>query len=79
MRHIISADVEGSATFCLGMDETPLRAGEAEGVEDVDGLSIEELLRVPAPLLDLFFLVMFMRQSVGSLQESVRALVQNSR
>ena len=47
------------------MDETPLRAGEAERVEDVDGLSIVELLREPAPLLDFFFLVMFIRQSVG--------------
>ena len=79
LRHIISADVEGSATFCLGMDETPLRAGEAEGVEDVDGLSLEELMRAPAPLLDLFFLVMFMRQCVGCLQESVRAPVKNPR
>ena len=43
------------------MDETPLRAGEAESVEDTDGLSIVELLREPAPLLDFFFLVMFIR------------------
>ena len=79
LRHIIRADVEGSATFCLGMDETPLRAGEAEGVDDVDGLSMIELLREPAPLLDFFFLVMFIRQGVGSLQESVRVPAQYSR
>ena len=75
LRHIIRADVEGSATFCLGIDETPLRVGEIESVGDVgdvDGLSIEVLLTEPAPLLHFFLLVMFMRQSVGSLQESVR-------
>ena len=79
LRHIIRADVEGSATFCLGMDETPLSAGEAEGVDEVDGMSMIELLREPAPLLDFFFLVMFIRQSVGSLQESVRVPAQYSR
>ena len=79
LRHIIRADVEGSATFCLGMDDTPLRAGEAEGVEDVDVIPVLKLLRESAPLLDFFFLVIFNRHSVGSLQESVRLPAQYSR
>lgn len=61
LRHIIRADVEGSATFCLGIAETPLRVGETESGEDIDGLLIEVLLTEPAPLLHFFFLVMFMR------------------
>ena len=39
------------------MDENPLRVGETESGEDVDGLSIEVLLAEPAPLLHFFFLV----------------------
>ena len=58
MRHIISADVEGSGILFLEIDWTPLREGEADGVEEVDKLLAEAVLIAPAPLLDFFFLVM---------------------